>query len=487
MTDFASNLLGSSLPNRRTVLRGLAAGCAASILPAPMVGAAWSPSEGRPQPAERRFTSAAVESTITRVGQQISDLRLRAIFERCFPNPLDTTVFPGTFNGHPDTFVITGDIDAMWLRDSSAQMHPYLRFAREDKRLARLLEGVVRRQTRLVLIDPYANAFVRSPTDPPLEWARHDHALMKHGVGERKWEVDSLCYVIRLAHGYWRATGDTGPFDSEWQAAAGKILQTFRQQQRLTNKGPYSFARLTTNPYDTVPLDGYGNLARPLGMIYSMFRPSDDSCIYPLFVPANLFAIRSLAQLREIAAAVSLGPLAAKCDQLLRNLGPAVKQYGSAPHTQFGTTWAYEVDGYGNRLLMDDANAPSLISLPYLGCCSPHDPLYRRTRQFVLSNSNPYFFKSKSFQGVGSPHTGDGKIWPLGIILRGLTSTDPSEIRQCIQWLRDSTAGTDFMHESFDMNDPSKYTRPWFAWANALFGDLIVTVATSHPEILREI
>lgn len=472
---------------RRSVLRaGLAAGVVSAI-PARLSALTWKITEGRPAPADRRFTSPVIEDTIKRVSGHIADPVLRAMFERCFPNTLDTTVFPGSLEGHPDTYVITGDIDAMWLRDSSAQVHPYLAFAKQDRALAKLLEGVVRRQTRLVLIDPYANAFTRNPSDPPLSWAVHDNTTMKPGVAERKWEVDSLCYVVRLAHGYWKATGDTGPFDSQWRAAARKIVQTFREQQRLHGPGPYSFTRTTSNPYDTVAEGGLGNPARPVGMIFSMFRPSDDHCVYPLFVPANLFALASLKRLQELAVAVGDHSLAQGCEEVFARVDGAVRQYATVQRPSFGEIWAYEVDGYGNSLMMDDANAPSLLSLPYLGCCDVRDAKYQRTRNFVLSGSNPYFFKGSAAEGVGSPHTGTGQIWPMGIILRALTSTDDHEIRQCLRWLRDTTAGTDFMHESFDDNDPAKFTRPWFAWANTLFGELMVRLAGAKPQLLRDI
>lgn len=471
---------------RRAVLRGCAAVCAAAAAPAARGALTWSPAEGRPSLADRRFRSPAIEAAIDRIRALIADPVLAAMFERCFPNTLDTTVFPDTIDGRPDTFVITGDIDAMWLRDSSAQVHPYVPFAKEDASLARLIAGVIRRQTRCILIDPYANAFTRNPSDPPLSWAVHDQTEMKPGVAERKWEIDSLCYTIRLAHAYWRATGDTTPFDDAWKSAAWRVVSTFREQQRLHARGPYHFARLTTVPYDTVALDGYGNPARPVGMIFSMFRPSDDACIFPLFVPANLFAIRSLEQLREInAASVADSRLAAACGELLTSVRSAVDQHATVQHPIFGRIWAYEVDGFSNCLLMDDANAPGLVSLPYLGCCDVRDPLYQRTRQFALSSNNPYFFTDAAASGVGSPHTGVGSIWPMGIILRALTSIDEGEILQCLRWLRDTTAGTNFIHESFDANHPADFTRPWFAWANTLFGELIVRLARTKPNLLR--
>jgi meiotically up-regulated gene 157 (Mug157) protein len=441
--------------------------------------------EGRPAAGDRHFTSTAVEALISRVQRQIGDGALRTMFANCYPNTLDTTVFPGSYGGKLDTYVMTGDIDAMWLRDSSAQVWPYLPLAKEDAKLRELLEGLIRRQARMILIDPYANAFMRETTDAPLRWAVHDMTTHYAGVGERKWEVDSLCYPIRLAHGYWRATGDTQPFDAQWKQAAWTIVRTFRVQQRKDGRGPYSFERDSPVPYDTVPLSGFGNPARPVGMIFSMFRPSDDACIYPLFVPANQFAVQSLRQLAELAQhAVGDVKLAAEAEALAAEVEQALAQYGTTHHAKFGEIWAYEVDGYGNALMMEDANAPGLLSMAYLGCCGVRDALYLRTRAFVLSGDDPYFFSGTAAAGVGGPHQGLNMIWPMGITYRALTSTDEGEIRQCLRWLRDTTAGTGFMHESFEKDNPAKFTRPWFAWANTLFGELVTKLAGERPGLL---
>jgi len=470
--------------NRRDWLKGAAAALAVARKGWGAAAAGELP-HARPAPAKRHFTSSAVEALIPRVQRKIADPALATIFENCFPNTLDTTVYPGEFEGKPDTYVVTGDIDAMWLRDSSAQVWPYLPLAKEDPKLRALLEGVIRRQARMILLDPYANAFMRDASDPPLSWAVHDRTRHIPGVGERKWEVDSLCYPIRLAHGYWRQTGDTSPFDAGWKEAAWTVVRTFRTQQRKQAKGPYSFQRVSAVPSDTLPLGGFGNPALPVGMIFSMFRPSDDACIYPLLVPSNLFAVVSLRQLAELAAQV-LGDvkLAAEAEALAAEVERALAQYGKTQHAAFGTIWAYEVDGYGNALMMDDAGAPGLLNLPYLDCCRMDDALYRRTRQFALSHSNPYFFSGTAAEGVGSPHTGLNKVWPIGIVYRALTTTDDAEIRQCLRWLRHTTAGTGFMHESFDKDNAAKFTRPWFAWANTLFGELVVKLAAEKPALL---
>lgn len=441
----------------------------------------------RPAPADRRFTSQVIEESIAQVSQQIADPALQVLFENCFPNTLDTTVHPGVLEGVPDTFVVTGDIDAMWLRDSSAQVWPYLKFARKDEPLRVLLEGIVRRQARMILIDPYANAFTRQVSDPPLSWAVHDRTKLYPGVAERKWEIDSLCYTIRLAHGYWQATGDAGPFDARWKAAAAAILQTLIEQQRKQSPGPYSFQRQAASPYDTLALSGFGNPARPNGMIFSMFRPSDDACIDPLFVPANLFAVQALRWLAELAAhAAQDTALAARASALADEVAQATAQHGRVNHPLFGEMWAYEVDGYGNSLLMDDANAPGLVSMAYLNENAMSDAVYQHSRAFALSDANPYFFRGTAAEGIGGPHIGLNAIWPMSIMYRAFTSTNDAEIRQCLRWLRDTTAGTGFMHESFNKDDPAKFTRAWFAWANTLFGELILKLAAERPSVLSE-
>jgi meiotically up-regulated gene 157 (Mug157) protein len=438
--------------------------------------------QGRPAAGARHFTSAAVEALIPRVQRGIGDRALKTIFENCFSNTLDTTVYPGSYEGNPDTYVVTGDIDAMWLRDSSAQVWPYLALAKEDKKLRELLEGVIRRQARMILLDPYANAFMRDETAAPLSWAVDDKTEHHAGVGERKWEIDSLCYPIRLAHGYWKATGDTRPFDALWKEAAWTIVKTLRTQQRKEGRGPYSFERESGVPYDTVALDGFGNPARAVGLIFSMFRPSDDACIYPLFVPANHFAVLSLRQLAELAVqVVDDAKLAAEASALAGEVERALGEFGKTRHEKFGEIWAYEVDGYGNVLMMDDANAPGLLTMAYLGCCGKDDALYRRTRAFVLSDANPYFFRGTAAEGVGGPHAGLNMVWPMSLMYRALTTSDEREIRQCLRWLRDTTAGTGFMHESFDKDDAAKFTRPWFAWANTLMGELVVRLAAERP------
>jgi len=439
----------------------------------------------RPPLQLRHFTSIAVEQAIQRTTRLIADPQLAAIFQNCLPNTLDTTVTVGTFDGKPDTFVVTGDIDAMWLRDSSAQVMPYVALCKDDKPLATLIQGVIRRHARQILLDPYANAFMRNPTDAPLSWSVQDKTDMRPGIGERKWEIDSLCHPIRLAHAYWRTTRDTSPFDDTWHQAAWQILRTFQQQQRKSDRGPYHFQRSSAIPTDTLMLSGYGNPVRPNGLICSMFRPSDDACTYPFFIPANLFAVTTLHRLRELAHTLfSDTDLANQCDHLASEVDQAIQRHGIVTHPVHGKIYAYEIDGFGNTLCMDDANAPSLLSLPYLESIAQQSPIYQSTRRFALSPDNPYFFRGSAAEGIGGPHIGLGYIWPMSITIRALTSTTDQEIALCLRWLRDTTASTLFMHEAFQKDKPADFTRAWFAWANTLFGELILKLATEKPHLL---
>jgi hypothetical protein len=467
---------------RRAFLGSAAAAGLGAFAAAPSPAAQQYTSR-RPAPGDRKFTSEAVEATIVDVKKRIADPELAWLFENCFPNTLDTTVRAGQIEGRPDTFVITGDIDAMWLRDSTAQVWPYLPLAKQDRKLRAMLAGVVNRQTRCVLIDPYANAFNFGPTGS--EWAK-DHTRMKPELHERKWEIDSLCYTVRLAHGYWKATGDAACFDQSWQQAATLIVKTFREQQRLHDHGPYSFQRVTANPSDSLPQGGYGNPTRPCGLIHSAFRPSDDACILPFLIPSNFFAVTSLGQLHEIfSTELHNQAFARECQELAGQVREALGAYAKAANAKHGQVYAYEVDGFGNQLFQDDANVPSLLALPYLGCCSNQDPIYRNTRALVLSDDNPYYYRGSAAQGLGGPHSGLGMIWPLGIITRALTSEDEKEIASCLAMLKATHAGTGFMHESFSKDDAAKFTRKWFAWANTLFGELILKVSLQYPGLLK--
>lgn len=474
-------------PSRRDLLKWLSFAPALALAGPGVALAGTRFVSKRPPVGQRKFTSPAVEQLIAATKKKIADPELAWLFENCFPNTLDTTVEVGRLDGHEDTFVVTGDIDAMWLRDSSAQVWPYVRLASKDEALRTLFRGLIRRQARCIALDPYANAFLPDPRGKSkLDWAQSDQTDMKPGVAERKWEIDSLCYPVRLAHGYWQATGDREPFDDAWRASTRLIVKTFREQQRKQGPGPYTFQRQSPHPTESQFLKGYGNPTRPVGMIHAMFRPSDDATLYPFNVPGNLFAVITLRRLAQMHGTFyGDQAFAADCQALADEIAAAAEAYGVI-HDDKGDYWAYEVDGYGNQLFMDDANVPSLLALPYLECI-PDDARYRRTRERVWSDQNPYFFKGTAAEGVGGPHEGLRMIWPMAIMMKAFTSNDAAEQRQCLHWLKTTHAGTGFMHEAFDQDDPKQFTRAWFAWANTLFGELVLRLSETHPDSLRRV
>lgn len=469
--------------NRREFLRDTSLAASAVLLSSTSWAAESSFPVVRTPEAKRKFKSPAVERTIERVKSSIGNKELGWMFENCFPNTLDTTVDFEMIDGRPDTYVITGDIDAMWLRDSTAQVWPYLPLMKDDPALQQLIAGVINRQARFILKDPYANAFYKDQSKVS-EW-KSDRTEMKPGVHERKWEIDSLCYPIRLAYQYWKTTGDTSPCDATERQALLVTLQTFREQQRKNGNGPYRFQRRTETQTDTVAGRGYGNPAKPVGLIFSIFRPSDDATIFPFLVPANFFAVVSLRQAAEMLEQIHHDKdSAAQCRAMADEVERALSAHAIVQHARFGPVYAYEVDAFGNFYCIDDGNVPSLLSLPYIGAVKPGDQTYLNTRRLVLSDANPYYCQGKAANGPGGPHVGMDMIWPLGLILQGLTSTDDQEIRHCLTTLQKTHAGTGFMHEAFHKDDPTKFTRSWFAWANTIFGELVLKTFNERPRLL---
>ena len=437
--------------------------------PRPAADAPWE----RPALAARTARSPALERRVRVAAVRIADPGLRRLFEGALPNTLDTTIRAGGTDERPDTFVVTGDIEAMWLRDSTAQVWPYLASAADDADLDRLLRGVIHRQSDQVLLDPYANAF--SASRRPSRWAL-DETEMRPGVHERKWEPDSLAAFLRLSAGYAAAVRSLRPFDAAWRGALALALATLRTERRLGEPSPYRFRRLTRDRRDILPDAGDVAPSRPNGMVHCAFRPSDDSCVLPLNVPVNLALAVALDAVRPVAQAVGAAALAVDAGALAAGIRDGVAADGHVPDAA-GAIWAYEVDGRGGAVVMDDANVPSLLSLPYMGVCAADDPVYRATRRAILSPRNPWWFQGALGDGIGSPHTGPRRIWPIAVAMRGLTAISEDERVACARLLSASHAGTFLAHEAFDPDDPTRFSRPWFAWADSLVGEFLERAA----------
>ena len=435
----------------------------------------------RPAPADRKFNSSAVDGLIASFLPRFIDPDLGTMFSNCLPNSLDTTIVSASAN---DSFVITGDIPAMWLRDSTNEVIAYMQFAPQDAPLRDMLHGVVMRQCRSVLIDNYANAFnidangnghQDDPRTPP----------MTKSVFEGKFELDSLAAVLKSSFAYWNATQDASLLLEEaWLSAMERILDTITlQQQSTAEDGPhpaYTFARPGSPAYPNAP-------ANRTGLSKCGFRPSDDNTVLPFLISANAMAAVELGNLVTMASTGSgdrLAQIAQRAGALAAELRASIEALAHVEVDGYGTIYAYEIDGFGNSSVADDSNVPSLLSLPYLGYCGRTDPVYLATRKLLLSAKNPYYYVGSVASGIGSPHTPGGYIWPMAVAMQALTSTDDAEIATCLTYLKRSALATGFMHESFDKDDATHYTRPWFAWANAVFGELIIQLAAEKPHLI---
>jgi hypothetical protein len=441
----------------------------------------------RPEKHERLFVSEAVEEVIADVKSKLKDPELAWLFENCFPNTLDTTVFYKEVNGKPYTHIITGDINAMWLRDSTCQVWPYIRYANKDKKLKKMIEGLINWQVECVLVDPYANAFKKDVSEHSI-WA-DDFTEMKDELHERKWEINSLLFVIRLCYQYFKVTKDSSAFDAAWEKAMLLIVSTLKEQQRFENPGPYTFRRISIkyNSYEPIPNNGYGRPTRKNGMIHATHR-QDDPCVFPLYVPDNLMAIVELKHLAEMFRVISENEKAARsCEIMAKQIDKGVKEDAIIEHKVFGKMYAFEVDGYGSRILEEESTVPNLMCLPYIGACDVNDPVYQNTRRWLLSDWNPQFVKGKKDEGMGSTHypRPPQLIWPLSTISRALTTNDDKEIRLCVEQLKRSNAGTGFIHETYVPDKPSEFTRAWFSWVNTYFAEMILILLEKKPYLLK--
>ena len=395
--------------------------------------------------------------------------KLAELFKNCYPNTMATTT---KYLEDGSAFVFTGDIPAMWLRDSSAQVRHYIGAARRSEPVAELIEALIARQMFCIQLDPYANAYNEEPNGKC--WER-DEPAQGPWIWERKYEIDSLCYPLQLAWLFWKATGRTGCFTESFRKSAEMVLDLWTVEQEHSEKSPYYFIRKNCPPTDTLSHEGKGTPVAYTGMTWSGFRPSDDACVYGYLIPSNMFASVVLSYLAEIFGSIyGDAAFARRALALKAQIDVGIRQYGIYEHEKFGKIYAYETDGMGHYTLMDDANVPSLLSIPYLGWCKPDDEIYQNTRRFVLSRENPFYYEGTAMKGVGSPHTPPRYVWHIALSMQGLTSQDWKEKEELLAMLERTDAGTGYMHEGVFVDDPAQFTRPWFAWSNSIFSEFVL-------------
>lgn len=409
--------------------------------------------------------------------KKICDRKIKKMFIQCFLSTFETTV---QLEDDGSYFVITGDIPAMWLRDSSAQVNHYIPFAKECEEAYEIINGLISRQMSCILADAYANAFNREANG---KGHQKDKTEMSPYVWERKYEIDSLCYPVKLAYRFWKEAETVSHFTEETRKAFYRIIELWTLEQNHESSS-YYFSRPFKRKSDTLSHKGKGAPVKYTGMTWSGFRPSDDSCVYGYLIPANMFAYVVLGYISEIAEEIYKdAELKEKAEMLRKEIREGIEKFAVVKDGDGKSIYAYETDGMGNYNLMDDANVPSLLSLPYLGYCSKNDEIYTNTRRFILSKANPYYFEGSCARGIGSPHTPKNHIWPIALSMQGLTTDNKEEMLSIIHTLAETDADTCFMHESFHKDKPHKYTREWFSWANTLFAELIIKYLSEGGEI----
>jgi meiotically up-regulated gene 157 (Mug157) protein len=505
----------------------------------PLSTGKWQLASMRPIPPCRTFKSQEVEETIERLRKVIVDPDLFRLFENTWPSTLDTTIaWTGVANksvivevdpvmnrtvtwdaSHkfqlsPEdveklqaeeeeelSFVITGDIEAMWLRDSANQLQSYtsvLRASKEKGSLASLFRGAINLQARYILGDPFCNAF-QAPVESGIfrrSSANSDTIAPPYdymAVFSCQWELDSVASFLQLSADYARMTGDIAFFGKHsWVAAVQKVLEITQSMTvgSYDDAGnwqhtPYTYCA----PYGGTPINECNGSPHRggLGLVRSFQRPSDDSCIYQYLIPSNMMYSVALAAAAPIMAAVQppTANLTSWMQAMSASIRAGIEAHAVLPDAKYGPIYAYEIDGYGSAISMDDPNLPSLLSAPFLNYTSRHSPVYAATRARILSRDNPYYAWGPVISGVGSMHTLPGRAWPMANIMAILTSEDDEEIARHLQWVLQSTDGYGLVHESVHAHSAGVWSRQWFSWANGLFGQAVLDLERRRPWVLR--
>lgn len=446
------------------------------------------------------------------------DPDLAFLFSNAFPNTLDTTVrwhIDGTTEKAPkytvgkdvgkwqgaQSFIVTGDIDAEWLRDSTNQLAQYQKLATKDPALHMLILGAINTQAEYVIESPYCNAF--QPPRPsmldPNYGAQQDYvhpAYEPNFVFECKYEIDSLANFLSLANQFYDHTKSTEFLTPRWYLALDRILHvldaqsksTFSPRDGLYQHNEYTFRRQATSGTETLNLGGIGNpLNSGTGLIRSAFRPSDDASTFGFFIPGNAMMAVELnrtAQMLKASASSAGKKIADDLWERSKTITEGIYNHGVVQHKVFGEVFAFEVDGYGSAILMDDANIPSLLALPILGFVDKDHHTYQNTRKMILSQQgNPYYLSGPVFHGIGGPHIGVENAWPMSLLVQAMTSDDPKEIMTCINTVKNASS-LGLINESVNVLRSSDYTRSWFAWANSVFAQTILGLAESMPQLI---
>lgn len=457
-----------------------------------------------------------MEKVIKDMNEKMVDKDLARIFENAFPNTLDTTVKwhvdgtekpasgysswlgkNGAWEG-AQSFIVTGDISAEWLRDSTNQLAQYQRLAKKDTTIENLLLGAINTQAEYVIQSPYCNAF---QPPPPSKIKVSDNgqgdsvhpAYEPSQVFECKYEIDSLAHFLSLTNQFYNHSGSTAFITKRWLEAIDNLISVIDEQSQSTfdpktgtfQPQEYRFQRNTNTGTETLNLAGNGNpLNYGTGLVRSAFRPSDDATILGFFIPGNAMIAVELQRTASILSKASKPDLAQQLRARGERIEKGIWEHAVVQHRKFGSVFAFEIDGYGSSILMDDANLPSLLALPLLGFVGRDEKTYQNTRKMILSKEgNPYFLTGSEFSGIGGPHIGFEHAWPMSLLVQAMTSEDDEEIMKMLAAVKEASP-LGLVHESVNVEKIRDYTRSWFAWANSVFAQTILDIAERKPHLL---
>ncbi|KAM5341948.1 hypothetical protein ACJ41O_014979 [Fusarium nematophilum] len=433
------------------------------------------------------------QKVIRDIKSRAKDADLRRLFENTFPSTLDTTVkyFDPSNNL---AFIVTGDITAQWLRDTGNQFAHLYKLLPQDKNLKALVKAVINTEARYISAYPYCGAF-QPPPESGLAPTVNDYATLvkvnppvnNQTVFECKYELDSLAGFLKIVRSYYANTKDSSFINDNWKAAMNQILRVIDEQSQSTWADDWTFVSYynwTGMPgalQPPVPNGGNGEPKLANGLVACSHRPSDDLSVFNFITSDNAMMSVELDNVADLLNEIGkMKPLSRKLRQHAKTIRKAVWDHTRTANGLF----AYETNGYGGQYIMDDANVPSLISLPYLGFLKRDDATYKKTKAALFSRANPYYAVGKNFSGIGGPHADATHPWPMSQISAIFGTDDDDEIRQRLKLIVDNTSGLGLIHESINIYNSSDFTRPWFAWANSYFAEMVLDLAERKPGLI---
>ncbi|ENH62180.1 hypothetical protein FOC1_g10015143 [Fusarium oxysporum f. sp. cubense race 1] len=430
----------------------------------------------RPSEECRTFKSPAVEKVISDIKKRVKNPDLARLFENTFPSTLDTTV--KYFDAKKNlAFIVTGDITAQWLRDTGNQFAHLYKLLPHDKNLKALVKAIINTEARYISEYPYCARLTPAVLRP----------VDNQTVFECKYELDSLAGFLKIVRSYYDNTKDSSFINDNFKSAMKQILRVIDEQSESTWTEDWSYVSYynwtgqagSLSP--PVPNSGNGEPKLANGLVACSHRPSDDLSVFNYITSDNAMMSVELDNVADVLDKVGGQK---NLSATLRGHAKIIRQAVWNHTLTSNGIFAYETNGYGGQYIMDDANVPSLVSLPYLGFLKRDDPTYKKTKSALFSRANPYYAVGKTFSGIGGPHANATNPWPMAHVSAIYGTDDDDEITERLNMILENTSGLGLIHESVNIYNSSVFTRPWFAWANSYFAEMVLDLAERKPGLI---